>query len=278
MKKLIKDYFIIALGSFILALGINILLVPVKISTGGISGIATVLYYLFNIPMSVTTLVINLALFAFGYRTLKKSAVLKNLAGIVFLSLFLQLTQGMLTYSADIMICAIFGGVLVGFGVGLTVLCEGSTGGSDFAALMLHKIFPHISVANYILIIDAVIILASGFAFENVTIMFYSVVSLFISSKVTDFVLVKGDFAKSVYIISEKSQEIAYRIMNELERGVTSLNATGCYSHKDVSMLMCVVRSRELKSVIDFVKSIDKSAFLTITEVREVIGEGFKKI
>ena len=251
---------------------------PVKISTGGISGIATVFYHLLNIPMSVTTLVINVALFFFGYKTLKRSAILKNFAGIVFLSLFLQLTEDIGSYSEDILMCAIFGGILVGIGVGLTVLYEGSTGGSDFAALMLHKLIPHISVAGFILAIDTGVILASGLAFENVTIMFYSVLSLYISSKVTDFILVRGDFAKTVYIISEKNKEIASKIMKKLERGATALSAQGCYSEKNGAMLMCVVRSREVKNVINIVKETDKSAFLTITEVREVLGEGFKNI
>jgi uncharacterized membrane-anchored protein YitT (DUF2179 family) len=278
MKKLASDYFIIALGAFILALGINVFLVPVKISTGGISGIATVLYHIMHIPMSITTLIINLTLFFFGYKTLKKSSVLKNLAGIVFLSLFLQLTESIPGYSEDIMISAIFGGILVGLGVGLTVLREGSTGGSDFAALMLNKIIPHISVASFILLIDSAVILASGIAFNDVTIMFYSVLSLYISTKVTDFVLVQGDFAKSMYIISEKNEEIAKYIMTVLERGVTGIYSRGMYNNKDSNMLMCVVKSKEVQSIHNEIKKLDNNAFIIISDVREVRGEGFKEI
>ncbi len=278
MKKKIVDYVVIALGAFILAFGINIFLVPVKISTGGVSGVATVFYHLLHIPMWVTTLIINLVLFAFGFKMLKKSTVVKNLAGIVFLSLFLRLTENFPTYNDDMLICAVFGGILVGLGVGLTVLREGSTGGSDFAALMLNKAIRYISVATFILIIDTGVILASGFAFEDVTIMFYSVLSLYISSKVTDFILIRGDFAKSIYIISKKNPEIAAFVMNDMVRGVTGIYSRGCYSDTDGMMLMCIVKSKEVQTVLNKVKELDKDAFVIISEVREVCGDGFKEM
>ena len=278
MKKRIIDYTIIALGAFILAFGINFFLVPVKISTGGVSGVATVFYHLLHIPMWATTLVINLTLFAFGFKMLKKSTVAKNLSGIVFLSLFLRVTENMGSYSDDMLICAIFGGILVGLGVGLTVLREGSTGGSDFAALMLNKVIRYISVATFILMIDTGVILASGFAFEDITVMFYSVMSLYISSKVTDFILIRGDFAKSVYIISDKNKEIADYVMSDLVRGVTGIYSRGCYSQTDNMMLMCIVKSKEVQPVLNKVKELDKNAFVIISEVREVCGDGFKEI
>ena len=205
IKKILTEYFYIAIGSFILAFAISFFLVPCRISTGGVSGVATVFYHLFSIPLSATTLAINLGLFVFGVGTLKKSAILKTVAGIVFLSLFLEVTDYItillnnagFDFGDDIIISSVFGGVLVGVGVGLTVLVDASTGGSDFAAIMLHKLIPHVGIATFILIIDSVVIIASGFALDDVSIMFYSVISLYISSKVTDFILVRGDFAKS---------------------------------------------------------------------------------
>ena len=278
MKKNVTDYLFIIIGSFILAFGINFFLVPLKISTGGVSGIATIFYHLLKVPMSVTTLVINLALFAWGFKTLKKTTIVKNLAGIVFLSLFLQLTEKLVYSTADILIASVFGGVLVGIGVGLVVLKDGSTGGSDFAALIIHKALPHVSIANIILAIDTVVILASGFVFEDFNVVFYSVISVFISSKVTDFILVSGDYAKSVYIISEYNNEIAKEIMQDMERGVTSIYSKGCYNDTDRQMLMCIVKSKEIQNVLKIVKKWDKNAFTVISEVREVRGEGFKEI
>lgn len=276
VKKLAVEYLCIAVGSFILAFAINYFLVPMKISTGGISGIGTVLYYFFDIPLSLTTLVINVVLFVFGYRTLKRSQMAKTIAGIIFLSLFLEVTSAFGGYGEDILIAALFGGLLVGVGVGLTVLKGASTGGSDFAALMLNRIMPHISVATFIMIIDGIVIAISAFAFENYTIMFYSVISLYIAGKVTDFIMVRGDWAKSVYIISEKHDCIAREIIEGMDRGVTGIYGKGVYNDRDRMILMCIVRSREIPKLIDAVKKHDSRAFTIISEVREVHGEGFK--
>ena len=278
MKKKSLDYAVILFGVFILAFGINFFLVPAKISIGGVSGVAMLLYYLLRVPIWVTSLIANLTLFIFGFKMLRKQTIIKNLIGIAFFSLFLKLTETLGGYRDDMLICAVFGGVLVGLGVGLVMLREGSTGGSDLAALMLHKVVRHISIATFILLIDAGVILASGFVFEDVTIMFYSVLSLYISSKVTDFILVRGDFAKSVYIISKKNKEISDYIMSNLDRGVTGIYSKGYYSEQDDIMLLCVVKRKEVQRVLNKVKEMDNNAFVIISEVREVCGDGFKEI
>lgn len=195
-KKLLREYFFVALGSFILAFAISFFLVPFKISTGGVSGLATVIYYVFSFPLSITTLVINMTLFFFGYKTLKKDSVIKTIAGILFLSLFLEITSKFPVYSDDILITSVFGGILVGVGVGITVLFDGSTGGSDFAALILHRLLPKISVATFILMIDSGVIILSGLVFRDYTIMFYSLISLYISTKLTDYIIIHGERLK----------------------------------------------------------------------------------
>ena len=277
LRKKFIDYLYIAAGSFLIAVGVNFFLVPCKISTGGVSGVGMVLYHLFGIPLSVTTLAINAVLFFFGYQTLRGEAVAKTVAGIVFLSLFLEITGRFGSYQEDLLISSVFGGILTGVGVGLTVLKNASTGGSDFAALMLHRLIPHISVANFLLLIDSLVILASGIVFKNYTIMFYSVISVYIGSKVTDFLLVQGEYAKSVYVISKKSEEIADWVMTELERGVTGIYSKGLYHKVDGMMLLCIVRSKEIPKLISKIKELDADAFTVISEVREVHGEGFKK-
>ncbi len=276
-KKVLIDYAVIALGSIILALAINMFLVPVKISTGGVSGAGTVLLYLFKIPMSVSTLIINMVLFIFGYKMLPKSSIVKTLVGIVTLSAALEITNYLPKYSADMLISAVFGGVLVGIGVGLAVSRDASTGGSDFAALMINRLCPHLSVASIIMVIDSSIIILSGIVFKDYTIMFYSVLSLYISTKVTDLLMIQSDFAKSVQIVSDKSEEIADRVMEEMERGVTGIYSRGLYRSEDKVMLLCVVRSRELPRLLSIIKGIDKSAFIIISEVRQVLGEGFRE-
>jgi len=277
-KKFIIDYLFIIFGSFLIAFATNYFLIPQKISAGGLGGIGTVLLYVFDIPISVTVFLLNIVLFLMGYKILNKSSLTKTIAGIFFLSVFLELTSVFGVYSDDILISSVFGGLLVGIGVGFTVSKEASTGGSDFAALMLHRIFPHISLARIILIIDFFVIVIAGIIFKNYTVSFYSLISLYISSKIADAILVRGDYAKSVYIISDCSEKISEFIINEMNRGVTGIYSRGYYKNKDSIMLMCIVRSKEIPRLLNNIKLIDNEAFLIVSEVREVRGAGFKKI
>ena len=183
-----------------------------------------------------------------------------------------------INFGNDILISTVFGGVLVGLGVGLTVLVNASTGGSDFAAIMLHKIIPHIGVASFILAIDMTVIIASGLAIGDISLMFYSAMSLYISTKVTDFILVRGDFAKSIYIISKHTKEVAADIMANMKRGATGIYSKGCYNDTETMMLMCIVKSKEVPVVMDIVRKYDPAAFTIISDVKEVRGEGFKEV
>lgn len=285
LKKHLVDYLSIALGSFILAFTVSVFLVPCKISTGGVSGVATVLFYLFEVPLSITTLIINLVLFAIGFRFLPRSSLVKTLAGIVFFSASLELTDLLAllmsntisSIAKDVWISAIFGGVLVGLGVGLVIKRDASTGGSDFAALTLNKLIPHISVGVFIMIIDSAIIIFSGIVFADWSIMFYSIASLYISTKVTDLIVINGDNARCIYIISDRNNEISKRVMNDLERGVTALRGRGCYENNEREMLMCIVSIKEVPKVIGIIRDEDRSAFTVISEVKEVRGLGFKE-
>lgn len=163
----------------------------------------------------------------------------------------------------------------MGVGVGLVVMRDGSTGGSDYAALILNRIFPHVSIATFILVIDTAVILLSGIVFRNFSIMLYSVISLYISTKVTDFLLIRGDFAKSVTVISPESEQIAAEIMEKMERGVTGFYTHGFYTERDGKSLVCIVRSREVSTVLGIVEKYDRAAFTYISDVRKVRGEGF---
>lgn len=285
-ERILHDYTYAAIGSFILAFAISYFHAPCSISTGGVSGVAITMEILFRIPKPISTLIINLILFGFGFKTLRKSAILKTVVGIFMLSAFLAITDPLSAYlyqigidfGKDLLISAVFGGILVGAGVGLTVLVDASTGGSDFAGIMLHKIIPHIGVATFILLIDTAVIVSSSLALNDVKLMFYCVISLYISTKVTDFILVQGDFAKSVYVISKHTKEVAADIMANMKRGVTGIYSKGCYNDTETMMLMCIVRSREVPVVMDIVKKYDPAAFTIISDVKEVRGEGFKEV
>lgn len=276
MIQKLKEYFFIISGAFFLALGLNVFLVPQKLSTGGIGSIATVLKHLFNVPLSLTTVVLNGILFLFGVKILGKKALIKTVIGIVSLSLFLEITAFIPTYSEDMLASSVLGGILVGIGLGLVIRQGASTGGSDFLALMLYKYFPHISIAKIILAVDVIIVGISALIFKSVTVGIYSIISLFISSKIADGILIIGDRAKTLFILSEKSEEIAKGIMKNFSRGVTGINAKGMYKNRESTMLLSAVSPKEVPIMVQFIKEQDENAFIIINDAHEIWGEGFK--
>lgn len=275
-KRILKDYLSIAIGSFFVAAGLTMFLVPFQLSSGGIGTLGTILLYLFKIPLSVTNLILNAVLFILGYKFLGKGAVLKTVAGILFLSLFLELTSYFPIFKEDLFFCTVCGGILDGIGVGLVVKVGGSTGGSDFAGLIIKRFLPHIPVATTILIINCAIIALAAIVFESYEVAFYSMVALYISSKITDGIMTIGEEAKTIYIISEKYLEIEQIITEKFERSATEFCSKGAYSKEEKPTLLCVVRPKEAPKLVNEVKNIDKNAFVIISDAREVLGEGFK--
>ncbi len=269
-------YFVIAAGTFILAVGLNMFLVPNKVSVGGVTSVGTVLLYIFKIPLSVTNLIANAVLMLIGYKYLGKTAFIKNIFGILSLSLFLEITAYFPYYTEDFLLASVFGGAIMGIGLGIVIRYGGSTGGSDFASLILNRFFPHISIASLILIIDGIIILFTGAVFRSITITLYSIIALYICSKVTDTILTIGFSAKSVYIITKEQTSVSNLIMNDFHRGVTGIKSLGMYTGNESLMLMCVVSAKQLPHLVKKVRKKDADAFIIIGEAHEVFGKGFR--
>ncbi|MBE6618660.1 MAG: YitT family protein [Ruminococcaceae bacterium] len=275
VKRVLFDYVLITLGTFMVALGISVFLAPNKLSPGGVTAVGTVLLHLFKIRLSITNLVINAILFILGYRYLGKNAVIKTVYGIVALSVFLEVASLITSYTGDVIISSITGGILMGVGVGLVIRREGSTGGSDFAALILNRFFPHISTAKLIMVIDGVIITVAGIVFKSIEVTFYSAITLFVATRVADAICTLGNAAKTVQIFSEKNEEIAQMILHDLNRGITGVHCRGMYSDREGMMLLCVVPPKQLPIIINRVRKIDKSAFIVVNDTKEVLGQGF---
>lgn len=274
--KKIYDYGVIILGVFLLALSLNLFLIPNKLSCGGVSSIGTVLLYLYQIPISFTNIVLNLILFLLGFRYIGKSSVFKTALGILLLSFFLELTGTWRMVTNDRLIVSVFGGALMGLGIGLIIRCGASTGGSDFAGMILHRFLPHISIATIIMLIDSGIVILTGCVFGDVLITFYSLLTLFVSAQVTLFVLSFGNIAREVLIVTEKPIEVSEAIMHDFGRGVTGLYSRGMYSKQDRVMLLCVVIPKELPQVIRLIRVLDQNSFVIIGDARTVLGEGFQ--
>lgn len=277
-KKLITDLMFLTVGCILLSVSINVFLLPYKISAGGISTVGTVLLHLFGIKMSLTNLFFNAVLFIFGYKKLGKYAVVQTASGIILLSIFLELTSHIPIYSQNELIAVLSGGIFMGAGVGMIVKTGASTGGSDFAGLILKKFFPHISLAKLILAIDCFIVVVAGIVFKSYTVTFYSVIALFVSSVVTDKIITFGDDAKMLQVFSAETEKISNCILNEYERGVTGVHCRGMYSNEERLMLLCVITPKELPVYMNMIKETDKNAFIIICDVHKAIGEGFKSI
>ncbi|WP_265445624.1 YitT family protein [Acetivibrio straminisolvens] len=295
IKKLLtelKDYLLITIGSLITAISINVFMVPYKIAPGGISGVATIIYYLTDakIPVGIAMLVLNIPLFLMGIKLIGKRFIIKTLYGTILLSLLIDTTQPLTDYfvanyltsaedylySPDILLYSIFGGLLLGIGLGLVFRSGATTGGTDLAARIVNHIVPAFTMGETLLFIDTGIIVFAAFVFKSVQLGLYSIVTLYISSKIIDAILEGVNFAKALLIISDFPEKIASSIMKDLDRGVTALKGKGMFTGSDKEVLFCVVQRRQIPMVKKIVREIDKKAFIVLTDIREVLGEGFK--
>lgn len=273
-KTLILDYVQIILGSFIGALGLSMFLVPNKLAAGGVSGIAVVLHHLFKMPVGWTMLALNVPLFLTAVAILGKNVGIKTLIGGLLFSVFTEITAGFPVPTQDLILSTVYGGIVLGVGLGTVFRARASTGGTDLASMILHHFVPSISVGQGILIIDFFVIILSGLAF-NWELAMYAWISLFISSKVIDLIQEGFNFAKAVYIVSDKAEEVSDKILTEMDRGVTLFSAKGGYSRQDKNVLLCVITRFEVSKLKSVVHETDPRAFVIIHDVHEVLGEGF---
>lgn len=286
----IKDYLWIVLGSVITAAAINIFLVPYRIAPGGVTGVATVIYYLGGerLPVGAIMLLLNIPLFIFGMKFIGGKFIVRTLFSTIFLSIVIDLSESLtnsfsaqfrlegLTDSPDYLLYSIFGGFFMGLGLGLVFKSGATTGGTDLAARILNHFAPGLTMGKALLLIDSAVIVIAAAAFKSFLLALYSILALYISSKIVDVILEGVNFAKAVYIISDNADDIAKSILKELDRGVTGLNGTGMFTGKDKRVLFCVIQRGQLPMLKLIVRKVDPSAFVILTDVAEVLGEGFK--
>ncbi|NLB82260.1 MAG: YitT family protein [Clostridiaceae bacterium] len=270
-----KKYAIIIFGTFISATAISLFLAPNKITSGGISGVATVVHYLWHFPIGVSALFLNIPLFIIGIRYEGRNFGIKSIYATVLMSLFIDLLSGFAPVTDDIFLAAVFGGVLMGTGLGLVFISEATTGGTDIIAKLIQRVVRHLQLGKLILFIDILIIVLATVVFGDYKIGLYSAISLYASTHMIDVIIDGGKFAKTVFIISDNYSEIADGIKNELKRGVTGLIGKGMYSGNNKTILMCTLKRNEVPKLKDLVKEKDRFAFVILTDVREVLGEGF---
>ncbi|MEG2381052.1 MAG: YitT family protein [Oscillospiraceae bacterium] len=273
-----KKYTEIIIGAIIMGFALDLFLVPAQITAGGVGGVATILNHLFQMPISLLIIIINIPLFVVGALNFKMDFLYASILGTGVMSISAEVFTFLSPLTNDIILSSVFGGASYGFGLGMVLLAGGTTGGTDILAVIFKKHFPHISVGQFFLIIDGLVIISAGIAFKRWDTILYSTVTLLVCSRIVDMILEGVGFAKMVYIISEKNNEIAGEIYKKTFRGVTGLSGVSMYNGNDKRVLMCVIRKYELVQLKKIIKDIDKDAFVIITEAKEVLGLGFKDI
>jgi len=267
----------VLVGVAITALGVSFFLIPAKIAAGGVSGLATVIYHLTGFPAGVIMLLLNLPLFILSWRVLGSIFGARTLFGTVALSLFVDLfNRWAAPITEDLLLAAIYGGVLSGIGLGIAFRSGGSTGGTDMAAQLLARFFPT-SVGQALLLVDGAVIVLAGAVF-GLELAMYALIAVFISTKAIDLVQEGQSYAKACLIISDHPEPIGQAIMEQLERGVTSLEGQGMYTRHGKDVLLVIVSRMEIAAIKRIVASLDPKAFVIIHDVHEVLGEGFRRL
>lgn len=276
-RKELLSYLGILLGVTVTAFGLSFFLVPNKIAAGGVSGLATVLLYTLKVPMGLTMILLNVPLFILSLRIIGPMFGVKTLFGSIALSVVIDLmNQVALPLTMDPLLSAIYGGVIAGIGLGLAFRFGGSTGGTDMAAQLVARYLP-MSVGQALLFVDGIVILLAGLVFGP-ELALYALLSVFVTTKAVDLIQEGQSYAKAVLVISDHSDQIAKRVMEDMDRGVTGLQARGLYTGTQREMLLITVGRTEIAKVKDIVRDIDSRAFVVISDVHEVLGEGFRRL
>ena len=266
------------IGSFILAIATSIFLLPNEFSSGGFSGIATIIYYIFNIPMGTTILILNIPLFIIATFKIGKGFLLKSVVGTVSLSIFIDWLNTFEHITNDKILACVYGGILAGIGTAIILKANSSTGGSDLLSLIIKSFSPEFKTGSLITMIDSVIVLLNVIFLKRIEIGLYSAITIYLMFKVIDILFEGIYFTKLVFIISDKNEEIAKLIERKIRRGVTGIYGKGMYTDTEKLVLMCAINRRDLTDIKKIIKRIDPKAFFIITNSREILGEGFKQV
>jgi len=285
-----KNYFLIIVGTFILAAGFVFFISPYKIVPGGVYGISIVIHYLTEgmfswapdgLPIGVMGLLMDIPLTLLGIKILGPKFGIKTVVGMFCLSGFIELQ----TYfwgnkplvENDPLLSAIFGGVLIGFGLGLIFKSKATSGGSDIVAMIIAK-YTRQSLGQLLIYVDSVIVIVGLIAFGDWKIPLYSWIVIFITGKVIDATMTGINYNKALFIISDKYEEIRVKILTDLSRGATAIPVKGMYEGQERNMIFVNLNRREMAILQQFIWEVDKEAFLTVFDAYDVFGEGFKPL
>lgn len=283
IRQELRSYLQIIVGTFIMAVGLVIFIAPMKLAPGGVYGIAIILHHLFGFPIGLSGLALDIPLLILGTLILGPKFGVKTVAGIVSLSAWISLIEFLYGYELLInsesafFIMTLFGSVLTGLGLGLIFKTRATSGGTDILASILQK-YTHLSIGTSLIIVDSIIVLIALAAFKDWEIPLYSWAAIYVTGLVADKVVIGFRTDKTVFIISDKHEEIRDVILNQLKRGGTYIKGEGMYNGREKEIIYTIVDRKELPTLIYKVHEIDPDAFLSIIDANETLGDGFKSL
>ncbi len=276
MKKYLIDILFLALGALLFAIAVNVFVIPNDLGEGGVTGLTIISYYLFNWSPSIVSFLLNAVIIAVGLKFFSKQTAIYTIIAVCFNSLFLHMTESWSIPNGEIMVHALFGGVLTGVGLGLIIRVGGTTAGTTILAKIINKYLGW-SVSYSLLILDLIVVFFSYFIIGIEGVML-TVVMLYVGTKTMEFIIEGANRQKAVTIISAHSNAIAYEVSTRMERGITVISGHGYYTKENKEVLYIVISNQEIIKLKKIIKQIDNEAFITIHDVRDVFGEGFSAI
>ena len=270
------SYFQIILGAVIGGAAYPLFMTPNRIAPGGITGIATILNHVLGSPVGTVSLILNIPLFLISFKAMGKVFVFRSLVATFLFSLAIDILP-LKPMTDDPLLGSLYGGVMLGAGLGLIMRGGATTGGSDMVARMVHKRFQFISTGSFLFAIDFAVVVSAGF-FIGTTEALYALINIFLTAKVMDVIIIGFSSNKACFVISSRWQEISERIMREMGRGVTQLSARGAYTGTERPTLLCVIGRSEITAFKRILREEDENAFVIIVEAHEAIGDGFSAL
>lgn len=274
--KEIRKYATIVCGVVLVALAISVFYTPNKIVSGGVSGISTILFHTLNIQPGVSFAVINVVLLVLALKFLGFSFVKDTILGSMLLSLFVQIFTCIPPVTTDVFLAAVFGSVLYGVGIGLTLIEGASTGGTDILSRLVQCAFPHVKIGSLLLAVDAAVIMISFCVFRTFDLALYGIIALFLASFAINFLISKLNVSKLAFVVTEKGTEISRYLVSHSPRGVTMIDSVGAYTMDDKKVLMCALKENELPKFQESVLNMDDQAFIIFSESQQIVGNGFR--
>lgn len=279
MKEIIFDYILIAVGTGIYSAAVAFLLEPAEITPGGLTGVAVILHDSFGLPTGLSVLVLNIPLIVAGLKVFGGEFIIKTAVSVMLTSFYIEIFESMSAiFSFDIILSALFGGAILGLGLGIVMSRGSTTGGVDIAVKLINRKFKNLAIGRLFLIIDSFVILLAAIVYTNIETALYSVIAIFLSSQVIDTFLSDRNLGRIFFIITEKGAEIKRELLHSANRGVTELEGFGGYTGKAKSVLICAASIPEVKRIRRIILEKDAKAFYFVANVNNIYGEGFDRL